>query len=184
MEWLELGRAAGIFLFPARFTLVAAANPCPCGAYGSPGIQCHCQPGELRHYQNKISGPILDRIDIHIKVERENIDIFSKPNLGEEDAGRVGLRVARALQTQRQRFKDMDIFNNSELESRRLQEIFKISDKTKVLLRAASKTMNFSARSYFKLIRISQTIADLDGDDCILEKHLSEALQYRPFFGN
>lgn len=176
---VNISRAAGSLTFPAQFILVAASNPCPCGFYGSQEKPCTCLPGQVMHYQKKISGPIIDRIDLHLEVPAVKI----KKLEGEEkreSSKLIKKRVQKARERQRSRFKGTNLSSNSEMSTRDVKKFCKLSPEVQVLLRQAASQMNLSARAYYKVIKIARTIADLAGESQIQVVHLAEALQYRP----
>ena len=197
-------RAAGTIKFPAKFMLVAAANPCPCGFLGHPKKTCVCLPGQIMRYRKRLSGPILDRIDIHINVpfvEIEKLKMSSRkvPNLPAPDCvGRqAGLpnerseqirnRVTKARQIQLKRFDGKGessgrLFTNAEMRNKQIKKYCHLTVEAENLLQQAANKFQLSARSYFRVIKVAQTIADLDGlvkGQKIEQKHVAEALQYR-----
>lgn len=176
---VTVSRAAGTLSFPANFILVAASNPCPCGFLTDPGKECVCTPSQIMRYQKKISGPLLDRIDIHIEVPRLNFDKLESERVAEESKLIRG-RVQKARDTQEERFKDKKIIANSEMKVSDIKEYCNVCDKSKELLRNAVDVLHLSARGYHRVLKIARTIADLDGAEEISPEHVAEALQYRP----
>jgi magnesium chelatase family protein len=177
--WVSLSRAAGTVEYPSLFTLVAASNPCPCGNFGSLKKKCTCSPSQIANYQKKLSGPILDRIDMHIFVrEVELTRIVEKDQLAEKSS-QIRERVCLALERQKFRFKNTQYLSNGELSSKDVTKYFSMTMEEEKLLLEASTKLNLSARSYFKLIKVSQTIADLSGIEEIKKDFVAEALQYR-----
>jgi len=158
---------------------VAAMNPCPCGYLNDPDRNCTCQPANIISYQKKISGPLLDRIDLHVEVPKVKFDKLADDKLAESSA-EIKNRVQQARQIQGQRFKDLDIVTNSEMTSRQTREFCAIDEKTVELLRQAVNQLGLSARSYFRILKLGRTIADLAGQEKIKLEHVAEALQYRP----
>ena len=179
---VAITRAAGSVTFPAEFMLVAAANPCPCGYLGDPKRACKCTPRQILKYHSKLSGPLMDRIDLHINVPMVDIEKLI-PRDGkvrpEESSTKVRGRVLQAREIQNKRFKKSGIFTNSDMKNKHIKEHCKIEPASLALLKQAVNNYNLSARTYFRLIKVSQTIADLGGEDGIKPNHVAEALQYR-----
>ncbi len=178
---IELSRATGTARFPARFILVAAANPCPCGYLFSNQKPCRCSLPVREKYYKKLSGPILDRIDLHVYVQA--VPTKSLANLLQNDletSQDVTQRIALATEIQMRRFEKIPkLSRNSELSSKQVKKLCQINPDASQLLDQASSKLNLSARSYFKVIKVAQTIADLSGSQAIDRQHLAEALQYR-----
>ncbi len=178
---VTISRARATATYPAKFMLVAAANPCPCGYYGDPKRACKCLPGIISRYQKRISGPILDRIDIHIEVPSVDTQkLIAKPTNKADSSYLIQKRVQGARECQIKRFKGTRLRSNSEMTTKDVKKFCQLSAECLAILRSAIATMNLSARSYFKIIKIARTIADLAGVDEIKTTHLAEALQYRP----
>ena len=175
---VSIARAAGQVTYPARFILVAAANPCPCGNYGSKQKQCVCMPGQIMRYQRKVSGALLDRIDIHLHCPELTPDQLTKLSSG-ENSETIRIRVKRARARQQERFIKTRLTANAEMTSRDIKEYCPLSDDCLQLLKQAVVRFNLSARSYHKMIKLARTIADLDDAKSITVRHLAEALQYR-----
>ena len=172
--------------FPANFMLIAASNPCPCGYLGDPKKECKCTPRMIMKYQSKLSGPLMDRIDIHINVNPVDVDkLIGNPTSPKASRGAVAnskeIRqlVIKARQIQQKRFKGLKIYTNSSMKNKHIKEFCDIEKDAYLLLKQAVNTYNLSARTYFRLIKVSQTIADLAGDKKITSAHVAEALQYR-----
>ncbi len=177
---VSISRAKGTVVYPAQFLLVAASNPCPCGYYGDPKRACKCMPGTILRYNQRISGPILDRIDIHIDVPSvETQKLVSDKGKG-ESSNEIQKRVQKARDIQIKRFKGKRIKSNSEMTTKDVKEYCPLSYECRTMMLSAAASMNLSARSYFKVVKIARTIADLEGSKEIFVKHLAEALQYRP----
>lgn len=176
---VTVSRAAGTIQFPAKFMLVAARNPCPCGYATDTYTRCVCSPVQILNYNKKISGPLLDRIDLHIDVPKIK---FEKLESGEnnEASEKVRQRVQSARQLQEARFKDFDIFTNSEMNNQLIKQFCVVDQASQEMLRQAADHLHLSARAYFRVLKISRTIADLDSSEKIRSKHVAEALQYRP----
>jgi magnesium chelatase family protein len=182
---VQISRASGTMAFPAKFILVAAANPCPCGFLGSAKKPCTCLSGQVVSYRKKISGPLLDRIDIHLtvpEVKVEKLTSTNQENYLRESSLQTKKRVQTARLKQIERFKKLrlPIFSNSEMTNKQVRHFCSLSSEGINLLKQAMIKMNFSARVYFRLIKIARTIADLAQDQKILPHHLAEAIQYRP----
>jgi magnesium chelatase family protein len=176
---ISVARAQATLAFPARFTLIAAMNPCPCGNATDPEKLCSCSPSSIIRYQRKISGPILDRIDIHIEVPRMKFEKLASDQLGESSTS-IRERVIAARERQQARFKNVDgVIANSEMNSQQMKEFCRLGEKELDLLRKAVNQLQLSARAYHRIIKIARTIADLAGADSIESPHLAEAIQYR-----
>lgn len=183
---VTISRAKGSITYPAKFLLIAASNPCPCGYFGDPKRACTCLPGTITRYQKRISGPILDRIDIHIDVPSvETQKLISKSeNLKGESSKLIQKRVQEARNRQIARFKGTSIKSNAEMTTRDVKKWCPLPDECRTILTSAVATMGLTARSYFKVIKIARTIADLAGQKSISVNHIAEALQYRPKVDN
>jgi len=177
---VTVARAAATVSFPAQFTLVAAQNPCPCGYFSDPTKPCVCSPGQIMKYQKKISGPMLDRIDLHVEVGRIEYDKLSSDTLG-ETSDAVQSRVQKARDIQTQRFAEYPgIRTNSEMTIKEIKEFCKLGDVEQSFMKAAVVKMYLSARSFHRILKLARTIADLEDAEVITVNHLAEALQYRP----
>jgi magnesium chelatase family protein len=176
---VTLARAAGTLSFPANFTLIAAMNPCPCGYYGDPRRACSCAPGAIGRYQKRISGPLLDRIDIHLDVPRIPHEQLSDRRPGERSAA-IQERVARAREIQASRFADTALLTNADMGPKELRQHAALDDSAEELLGAAVRQMGLSARAYHRVLKLARTIADLSATEQITPAHVAEALQYRP----
>jgi len=175
---VNVSRVSGSVSFPSKFVLVAATNPCPCGYAGDPDKECICSASQVINYKKKISGPILDRIDLHIEVPRISFEkLSSKEN--EENSEDIRKRVQRARDIQTERFKNTKFISNSEMSSNLIKDFCPIDDSGKEILKKATESLHLSARSYFRILKIARTIADLDNNEKMLNNHIIEALQYR-----
>jgi len=177
---VSISRARERVVFPSRFMLVAAANPCPCGYFGDDTKVCTCSAGQVLKYQKKLSGPLLDRIDIHIDVPAVKVEKLVEDGEEAENSKSVRKRVEKAHSIQRKRFSGKKIIMNSEMSARDLKEFLHISDDAKLTMKEAMKVLNLSARSFNKVLKIARTIADLEGVTKVEKTHVLEAIQYRP----
>jgi magnesium chelatase family protein len=175
---ITVARVQGTVSFPARFILVASQNPCPCGYATDPDRACSCAPIQILRYRKKVSGPILDRIDLHVEVPRVKFEKLSSDELGESSAA-IRARVEATRQIQRARFAGLNIHTNSEMRPAEIREFCKLDESSLNLLRAAVTQMHLSARAYNRLLKVSRTIADLACVPDIQTEHLAEALQFR-----
>jgi magnesium chelatase family protein len=176
---ITVSRAAGTNTYPAKFLLVAAKNPCPCGYAGDPQISCCCSPVRLELYRKKLSGPLIDRIDLAAEVPRQNFSELTAAGT-DENSSAVRDRVIAARERQAARYAGLRLVTNSELSARMLETYCPLTEAAGRLIATAVDRFRLSARSYHRLLKVSRTIADLEGVDVIEEKHLAEALQYRP----
>lgn len=176
---VTISRAQGTLTFPANFQLVAAMNPCPCGYYGDATHPCTCSPMTVTKYQRRISGPLLDRIDIHVEVPRVDYEKLSDSRLGEASQV-IAQRVETARQLQRERFKGTALTANADMHPAEVRQFCSLDEPCRSLMRAAMNQMQLSARAYHRILKLARTIADLAGSSQITTIHLAEALQYRP----
>ena len=176
---VTISRAKVALDFPSSFMLIASMNPCPCGYYNHPEKECSCPPGAVQKYLNKISGPLLDRIDLHVEVTPVAFsELSSTQNFEKSESIRE--RVIRAREKQAERYKDNPgVYCNAQMSSKMLKEICVISQAGSNLLKIAMEKLNLSARAYDRILKVSRTIADLAGSDDIKPEHLAEAIQYR-----
>jgi len=177
---ITISRVQGSLTFPARFILVAAMNPCPCGYYGDPEKECHCTPAEILKYQKKISGPLMDRIDMQIEVPRVKYEDLKSEEKG-ETSDTIRSRIEEARQIQKERFKNLSrvIYTNGEMTSKEAEKFCPLEKEAEALLKKAVESFYLSARSYYKLLKVARTIADLNHSDLIKTEHVAEALHYR-----
>lgn len=176
--FVSITRAAAKTRYPANFMLVAAMNPCPCGNFGSRINNCRCAPGQIIKYRNKISGPLLDRLDLHVEMsEVDYKDISAKASGETSDIVRARVESARRIQSER--YAKEGILFNAQLNGAQIEKYCTLDQKAESILRKAFEIYKMSARAYSRVLKVSRTIADLDGSDAILGKHVAEAVQYR-----
>ncbi|MDP1745865.1 MAG: YifB family Mg chelatase-like AAA ATPase, partial [Bacteroidota bacterium] len=176
---VTISRAKFSVEYPASFMLVAAMNPCPCGYYNHPEKDCVCPPGTVQKYLNKISGPLLDRIDIHVEVTPVSYNELAAERLSEKSSIVRG-RVIQAREVQEKRYVNNDgVHCNAQMSSKQLRDICKIDEAGNQLLKTAMEKLGLSARAYDRILKVARTIADLDGIEKIETNHLAEAIQYR-----
>jgi magnesium chelatase family protein len=176
---ITIARARFRIEYPARFMLIAAMNPCPCGYYTHPTRPCTCAPGAVQRYTARISGPLLDRIDIHISVTPVETAALSETSAG-EDSATIRERVRKAREIQAHRFGTIpNIHTNSQMPPKLVEEICRLDEPSRRLLENAANRLQLSARAYHRILRVARTIADLDGSETIKAHHLAEAVTYR-----
>ncbi len=176
---VTIARAAGSFTFPAEFMLVAAMNPCPCGHYGDVKRECRCTPSQVQKYRTRLSGPLLDRIDIHVEVPSIELKDLTESST-EESSESIRERVKRARLTQMKRFAGQEnITCNARMVPRVIRKHCALDQESLDLLKQAVTAWNLSARAYDRILKVARTIADLNGAPNIRAEHLSEAVQYR-----
>lgn len=175
---ITVSRASGSVLFPARFMLIASMNPCPCGYVSDPAIACTCTPGKILQYQQKISGPLLDRIDLRVEVPRVAFDDLTATAAAESSAV-IRERVTRVRRLTKDRYQSLGIFTNAELRSAAMKQWCVVTKEGIELLKSAVERLHMSARSYGRILKVARTIADLANSELIEVDHLAEALQYR-----
>jgi magnesium chelatase family protein len=176
---VTISRAKFSVDYPCSMMLVASMNPCPCGYFNHPDKECVCAPGVVQKYLSKISGPLLDRIDIHIEVTPVNFEQLSQTTKDEEKSVSVRERVMTAREIQHKRFGELPIYNNAQMESNLIRQYCQIDNKGSLLLKNAMNKLNLSARAYDRILKVSRTIADLAGSETIEIEHLAEAIHYR-----
>ncbi len=176
---ITIARARLTVEYPASFMLIAAMNPCPCGYYNHPEIACTCQPGAVQRYLNKVSGPLLDRIDIHVEVIPVPFSELSKEKASEKSED-IRARVIKARQIQEKRFAEEEhIHSNAQMTSKMLRTYCRIDTAGQNLLKNAMEKLNLSARAYDRILKVARTIADLENKENILSQHLAEAIHFR-----
>jgi magnesium chelatase family protein len=176
---VTISRAKVSLDYPANFMLIASMNPCPCGYYNHPEKECVCGPGVVQRYLNKVSGPLLDRIDLHVEVTPVSFDEMTADRKS-ETSEEIRKRVIQARETQTERFKEMpDVYCNAMMPSQMVKDVCKINDAGRTLLKTAMEKLGLSARAYDRILKVSRTIADLNGSEEIKIEHLAEAIQYR-----
>jgi len=177
--FVTIGRAKMTISYPGRFMLAAAMNPCPCGYFSDPYHECQCTPISIQRYHGKISGPLLDRIDIHIEVPALKYDELSTRDMG-EPSEKIRERINQARKMQLERFrKRKKIFCNAHMEARDIRKFCPIDEAGEALLKSAIEKFGLSARAYDKVLKVARTIADLENSENIKTQHIAEAIQYR-----
>lgn len=175
---ITVSRASGSEIFPARFLLVAAQNPCPCGYLGDKEIACVCSASSQIKYSNKISGPLLDRLDLVVRVERVKTAQIVKPTPS-ESSSQIAARVQKTRAIQQERFKDVAISTNNQMNNKQIQQYCRLDETANQIFEKAISSLKLSARASMRLLKLSRTIADMEESENIEPKHLAEALQYR-----
>jgi len=175
---ITVSRLEASIKYPANFMLIASMNPCPCGHFGSTTKECKCTPQAIRSYLNKLSGPLMDRIDMHIEVDNVNYNDL-RVEANEEPSKDIKERVDKAREIQLARFKDSENFSNSNMNDRQIKKYCKISEDSNIILKMAFDKLNLSARAYNRILKVARTIADLEGYEDIQDEHIMEAISYR-----
>jgi magnesium chelatase family protein len=175
---ITISRSGGTVTYPASFVLCASMNPCPCGHYGSKKHRCTCTPNDIKKYRARVSGPLLDRIDMHVEVDAVSYQDLQSEALS-EDSATVKARVNKAREVQNARFAATNVHCNAKMTAPLIKKYCKLDDESSKLLQNAFERLNISARAYNRVLKVARTIADLDGSATILTKHVAEALQYR-----
>lgn len=175
---ITISRLNSTITYPCNFMFIASMNPCPCGYFGSKEKECKCKPEQIQKYVNKISGPLLDRIDIHIEVTGIK---FSKlqSNQKVENSKEIKNRVNKARKIQIERYKEYNIYSNAELTPKLIEKFCKLDNPSKIILEKAFKKLGLSPRAYGRILKVARTIADLEAKYQISQNHLAEAIQYR-----
>jgi len=176
---VTISRINATLSYPASFMLIASMNPCPCGYYGDPDHECRCTPGEIRRYHNKLSGPLMDRIDIRMEVPTTHFEDLQAHKKAESSQA-IGERVNRARAIQNARFKDEPgLYFNSQLKPKHIETFCRLDRESEAFMKAVYKKLKLSARGYHRILKLARTIADLDGKPAISQAHLAEAVSYR-----
>lgn len=176
---ITVTRVNASYIYPAKFSLVGAMNPCPCGYLTDPDRQCICTPNQIANYRGRLSGPLLDRIDMFFDVPKVKMDDFTRSHELSESSESIWARVQKARNIQLERFSGKGIFSNSEMKSKDIKHFCNLNAEAEEILQNAVKTLDLSARSYYRILKLSRTIADLAGEKNILSEHILEALSYR-----
>jgi len=177
---VRISRASGSASYPAKFMLVTAANPCPCGNAGSTKNRCVCSPGAISRYKKRVSGPIIDRIDLHVHVPAVSTEKLVAKSDKSESSAEVQKRVQKARDRQLKRLKAHGLASNAEMTTKLVKRYCLVSSDAEILLKEAVTKFSLSARSYFRVLKVARTISDLACEKYILVSHIAEALQYRP----
>lgn len=175
---ITVSRASGTVEYPASFMMIASMNPCPCGNYGSRVHECTCSESQIRKYRSRLSGPLMDRIDLHIEVDGVSYKSL-RDKVEEESSESIKERVSRAREIQLRRFKDTGIYTNSQMTSAMINKYCGLDKNCEDILEVAYEKLKLSARANSRILKVARTIADLDNSENILEKHLTEAIRYR-----
>lgn len=177
---VTISRARVSVDYPSSFMLIASMNPCPCGFHNHPEKECVCGPGVVKKYLSRISGPLLDRIDLHVEVTPVSSDELLQRSQGQETSADIRERVMRARELQRLRYEQLqDIHSNAMIGSNRIHEFCEVSSAGMTLLKTAMNKLQLSARAYDRILKVARTIADLAGTEDIRIEHLAEAIHYR-----
>ncbi len=176
---VSVARASGTVTFPANFMLIAAMNPCPCGYFGDPVRECRCGSAQIQRYQKKISGPLLDRIDIHVEAPRVEYEKLAARRSG-ETSREIQARVSAARVRQADRLNGSGALTNADMSPRDLEQFVTLDAMGDAMMKNAVTQLSLSPRSYHRVLKLARTIADIEGGDTVAPQHLAEALQYRP----
>ncbi|HUS93910.1 MAG TPA: YifB family Mg chelatase-like AAA ATPase [Patescibacteria group bacterium] len=176
---ISISRASGTVTYPANFMLISAQNPCPCGYYGDPTHACTCSSSMVTRYQKRISGPLMDRIDIHVEVPRVDFEKLTAQRRGETSAT-VRQRVETARERQQDRFVGSQLYCNADMGTSEVREFCSLDETGRQLMKSAMSQLSLSARAFHRVLKMARTIADLGGETALQPAHLAEALQYRP----
>lgn len=175
---IRINRLHTTVIYPCQFMLIASMNPCQCGYYGSQEKKCSCKSEQIKKYMNRISGPLLDRFDIHVEVKQIKYNQLEQKRKI-ETSQEIRNRVKQARKIQLERYQKYHVFSNSELNPQLIEKFCELNDKCKQILKIAFDRLGLSARAYNKILKVARTIADLSACEKIEEKHLAEAIQYR-----
>lgn len=177
-ECVTISRVNGTVTFPAKFMLIASINPCPCGFFGDESGKCSCTATQIKNYMNRISGPLMDRIDLQVEVKALKFNDLSNDSKAESSSN-ISKRVNKARQIQLERYKDEGIFSNSQLKPKQMNKYCKIGKEERKILKEAFDKFNLSARAYNRILKVARTIADLENCENIKVSHIAEAIQHR-----
>lgn len=175
---VTISRVAGSLTYPCSVAVIAAMNPCPCGFFGHPTKECTCNSGAVRRYLSRVSGPLLDRLDLHIEVPPVDFDEL-RSDVKEESSADIRKRVNAARLIQQKRYAGTEVTCNAKLTPAMTEKYCILTEGAKAVLKAAFERLGMSARAYDRILKVSRTIADLEGSELIDTKHLSEAIQFR-----
>lgn len=175
---VSISRLNTTVTYPCEFMLIASMNPCPCGYFGSQEKKCSCKPEQIKKYVNRVSGPLLDRIDIHIEVNQVKYEQLEQKERT-ETSQEIRNRVNQARKIQLERYQEYHIFSNSELNPKLIEKFCELDSKSKQILEIAFDRLGLSARAYNRILKVARTIADLEACEKIQERHVAEAIQYR-----
>ena len=176
---ITISRAKYTIEYPCSFMFVASMNPCPCGYFGDPTHHCVCTPGQIQKYMNRISGPLLDRMDLHIEVPVVPFNQLSQMQPGESSAA-IRKRVIAARKRQEERYKDVKgVYSNAQMTERMIHQFAEPDEQSLDMLRTAMERLHLSARAYNRILKVARTIADLEGTERVLSHHIAEAIGYR-----
>lgn len=175
---VTISRVSAALTYPCNFMLIASMNPCPCGYYGSKEKECSCTPEQIKKYMSRISGPLLDRIDIHLEVSGVKYEKLNSKNKV-ESSGTIRARVNKARQIQQKRYAEYGIYSNSELSPKLIEQYCKLDEQSNKILENSFQKLGLSARAYGRILKVARTIADLEEEQDIKMNHLAEAIQYR-----
>ena len=176
---VTITRASGTYSYPCNMMLIASMNPCPCGYYGDKNHECSCEPGKIRKYLSKVSGPLLDRIDLHIEVPAVPYDELEKKKENAETSAEIKKRINKARMLQNKRYEGRGIFSNAQLTAGMIEEFCALTPDGSMLLKQAFESLGLSARAHNRILKVARTIADLAESETIGAEHIAEAIQYR-----
>ena len=175
---ITVTRSAHTVTYPANFMLIASMNPCPCGNYGSATQECTCSAMQIHNYLSKLSGPLMDRIDIHVEVDSISYEDLRDESLSEDSAS-VRARVNAARELQKVRYASAGIYSNAQMNNAQIKEFCRIDDESAALIKTSFEKFRMSARAYNRILKVARTIADLEACEKISSAHVAEAIQYR-----